>query len=539
MKFGRVPSARAGGLILAHSVRAGAERLKKGSVLSDADIRILVEAGVPDVTVATLEAGDIHEDSAAQLVGQALQGAHMSLTEPFAGRVNLVAEADGVLSLRPEAVTAVNSVDEAITLATLPAFARVRKGTLLATIKIIPYGVARQSLEAAIGVAGADALTVVPFLPRTYDLILTSTPGFKDSLLVKGQKAAESRAAALAWVMRSCATVDHNCEAVAAAIADSAADIVLILGASATSDRRDVIPAGLVEAGGEVIRFGMPVDPGNLLVLGRRGGQSVVGLPGCARAPALNGADWVLERLAAGLPMTDDDFARMGLGGLLKEVPDRIQPRAMRKTANGPVSAVLLAAGASSRMGGENKLLRRIEGVPLLRRSAETLLAANIDECVVVIPPDAAALRQTLEGLSVRIVEAADAALGMSASLRAGVSSVRGGAKAVLVALADMPDVTPEAINTVIKAHDAAKGRLIICPVDGAGKRGHPVLFDRRYFESLLEQSGDRGARDVLRAVPEAVYEVRLDAAVTCDLDTPDDWRDWEKSNGSRRIKPG
>ncbi len=531
MKFGAVPTGQAAGLILAHSVLAGTKRLKKGCVLSDADIAVLAEAGVSEVTVAILGADDLQEDSAARQVGQSLLGANMSMTEPVAGRVNLVAGVDGVLLLRPEIIIAVNSLDEAITLAVLPNFARVRRGMLLATVKIIPYGVARHSVEAAVAAAGADAITVAPFQSKTYDLILTRTPGLKDSLLDKGRKAVQTRAATLGWVMRSCATVDHNRQAVAAALTDCRADIVLIFGASATSDRRDVIPAGLIEAGGEVIRFGMPVDPGNLLVLGRNAGQMVVGLPGCARAPTLNGADWVLERLAADLPLTNDDFAKMGLGGLLKEIPDRIQPRALRKSGNDLVPAVLLAAGASSRMGGENKLLRQIEGVPLLRRSAETLLAANIGECVVVISPDAPAHRQALEGLNVTIVEAADAGLGMSASLRAGVGAVPDDAKAVLVALADMPDMTPDAINHVIKAHDAGKGRLIICPVDDNGKRGHPVLFDRRFFENLQEQSGDRGARDVLHAVPEVVYEVRMDAIVTRDLDTPQDWRDWEEAN--------
>ena len=71
----------------------------------------------------------------------------------------------------------------------------------------------------------------------------------------------------------------------------------------------------------------MPVDPGNLLVLGDLRGQPVIGLPGCARSPALNGADWVLERVACGLDITDDDIAGMGVGGLLKEIPLRPQPR--------------------------------------------------------------------------------------------------------------------------------------------------------------------------------------------------------------------
>ena len=102
---------------------------------------------------------------------------------------------------------------------------------------------------------------------------------------------------------------------------------------SATSDLHDVAPEAVRRAGGQVERFGMPVDPGNLLFTGRIGTRPVIGLPGCARSPALNGADWVLERLACGLEVGDDDIAAMGVGGLLKEIPLRPQLREPRKTA--------------------------------------------------------------------------------------------------------------------------------------------------------------------------------------------------------------
>ena len=199
-----------------------------------------------------------------------------------------------------------------------------------------------------------------------------------------------------------------------------------------------------------------------------------------------------------------------------------------RADAKGRVAAVLLAAGASQRMGKENKLLRRIDGVPLLRRSAQTLLASDIDECVVVIPPDSADHRKALEGLRVTIAEAKDAALGVSASLRAGVAALSGSVPAVLVALADMPDLTPGILNSIIKAHDPSAGRLIIRPVDETGRHGHPVLFDARFLKDLQNLRGDKGARDILRAVPEAVYEIPSEAAVTRDLDTPKDWANWE-----------
>lgn len=533
MKFGTVPTSEAAGLILAHSVQAGAARLKKGCILRDADVVTLLGAGIAEITVAEPQAGDIHEDRAAHLVADALRGPHISLTAPLAGRVNLVAASDGILSLRSEVIKTVNRIDESITLATLPDFARVRKGMLLATVKIIPYGAARQSVEAVLAESGSDVLSVLPFVPKTYDLILTRTPGFKESLISKGTLAVQARADALGWSQKTCVTVNHDRQAVTSALSQCRAEVVLVLGASATSDRLDVVPAGLIAAGGEIIRFGMPVDPGNLLVLGRKRGQMVIGLPGCVRSPTLNGVDWVMERIAADLPVTNDDFAEMGLGGLLKEIPDRIQPRALKKVTKPRMAAILLAAGASSRMGGENKLLRCVDDVPLLRRSAETLLAAGIDHCIVVIPANSFEYRQALEGLPVTIIEAADAARGMSASLSAGVAALPSDAVAALIALADMPDLTPEDIIQVIEGYDARKGHLIVCPLDDTGRRGHPVLFDRRYFENLQDLTGDTGAREVLRAVPDAIVEVHVGAAVSLDLDTPQDWADWD-----RQAKP-
>src|SRR5207247_3550875 len=161
------------------------------------------------------------------------------------------------------------------------------------------------------------------------------------------------------------------------------ADIVFVHGASAIVDRRDVIPEAVVAAGGRVDHFGMPVDPGNLLLLGHVGDTPVLGLPGCARSPQVNGFDWVLERLVSGLPVGPREIMRMGSGGLLAEIPSRPLPRAAASPAPnakpperapppGPrIAALLLAAGQSRRMGGPNKLLADIDGRPMVARVAE------------------------------------------------------------------------------------------------------------------------------------------------------------------------
>lgn len=115
--------------------------------------------------------------------------------------------------------------------------------------------------------------------------------------------------------------------AIRAAVTEDRADLVVIFGASAIADRRDVIPAGIEAAGGSVAHLGMPVDPGNLLLVGAYGPVPVIGAPGCARSPKENGFDWVLHRLLAALPVTRADIVALGVGGLLMEIVSRPQPR--------------------------------------------------------------------------------------------------------------------------------------------------------------------------------------------------------------------
>src|SRR5580700_522354 len=122
----------------------------------------------------------------------------------------------------------------------------------------------------------------------------------------------------------------------------------------------------------------MPVDPGNLLLLGHKGSTPIVGVPGCARSLKPSGYDWVLERLAANLVVTRTDITRLGAGGLLPDVPSRPSPRrAESHTRPARVAAVVMAAGLSRRMGGPNKLLAEIGGVPIVTRVVDTLLASR------------------------------------------------------------------------------------------------------------------------------------------------------------------
>lgn len=327
MRFGPEPVAEAAGAVLAHSQDVPGGRLRKGRVLDRADLAALAAAGLAEVTVARLDPGDVAEDAAALALAQALVagGAGLRLAPVGTGRVNIHATGPGVVRIDAAAIHAANAVDPMVTIATVPEWQRVAEGTMVATVKIIAWAVAGAALARACA-AAAGALAHCP--PVLADAVLIETTIGGAAPLPKGRKVTEQRLARLGLRLAHHAAVPHRVPALAAALAAApAAGMVLILTGSATSDPQDVAPAAVRAAGGQVDHVGMPVDPGNLLFLGRFRGQPLIGLPGCARSPALNGADWVLERLACGVPVGAADIQRMGVGGLLMEIPTRPQPR--------------------------------------------------------------------------------------------------------------------------------------------------------------------------------------------------------------------
>ncbi|GAA0288679.1 molybdopterin-binding protein [Rhodovulum strictum] len=330
MRFGPVPPDQAEGAILAHSQCVGGRMLKKGLVLGPDEIAALTAAGIALVTVARPDPGDVAEDAAAARLAEALvpdpAAAGLRIGAAARGRVNLHAACAGVVGLDAAAIHALNRIDPGVTLATLAPLTRVTPGLLVGTVKIIPYAVPGAALAAACATA-PGAIRVHPVMRRTAGLILSNVAGQKPGLTEKGRAAVETRLGALGIALAAVATVPHDTAAMAAALTALPGEIALILTGSATSDPEDTGPGAVRAAGGTVTRFGMPVDPGNLLFLGEQGGRPVIGLPGCARSPALNGADWVLERIACGLAVGPDEIAAMGVGGLLKEIPSRPQPR--------------------------------------------------------------------------------------------------------------------------------------------------------------------------------------------------------------------
>jgi len=527
MKFGPVAPSDAVGGIVVHSIRKGGIVLKKGSVVGDADVAALEAAGVGSVTIARIEPGDVSEDEAAGELAKAVAGDGVDVERAFTGRANMFARAAGVVVVDRTGVDRFNEVDPDITLATLAEFAPVVAGKMIATVKIIPFAVTATARDRALAVARAAAplVRIAPYRLSRVGVISTLLPGLAPKVIDKTLQVTERRLAQAGATIVMERRVAHDTEALTKALGevlDAGAELAVVFGASAIADRRDVIPAAVEAAGGVVEHFGMPVDPGNLLLVAQARGRPVLGAPGCARSPRENGFDWVLQRLLCGLPVSGRDITGMGVGGLLMEIVTRPQPRAAEPRPGRRIAALVLAAGRSTRMGGPNKLLAEIGGRPLVRIAAEAALGSQADPVIVVTGHQHDKVEAALSGLKVRFVRNQEFADGMSTSVRTGVAAVPEDADGVVVCLGDMPGVDAALIDRLVAAFDPENGALVVVPVID-GRRGNPVVWSRRFLPELAALDGDAGGRRLIAGVPEAVVEVPLrGTAALTDVDTPE-----------------
>ncbi|MER9506431.1 molybdopterin-binding/glycosyltransferase family 2 protein [Mesorhizobium sp. M0579] len=521
MRFGPVPIDQAQGAVLAHATTAGERRFRKAHRLSTQDVAVLKAAGITEIVVAVLAADDLSEDAAAEKIAASMAHRNIEAKPAATGRVNLHAKAAGLFTVDAAMIDAINAVDPTITIATLAQHAPVETGQMVATVKIIPFAVASALVDKVLKIcAGGEIFAVNVYQPVRIGVIQTMLPGIKPSVLDKTLRVTEARLARSGGRLTTERRTPHEIAPVAEAAAALARDndMVVIFGASAMSDFNDVVPAAIEAAGGTVIRAGMPVDPGNLLVLGTLDSKRVIGAPGCARSPKENGFDWVLDRLIAGLDVTAKDIAGMGVGGLLMEIPTRPQPREP-VPAGLKVDIVLLAAGRSSRMGGPNKLLALFDGKPLVRRTVERALASKATSTVVVTGHQRERVHAALSGLDVIFADNPDFADGLSSSLKAGIARVGAEAAGAMIVLGDMPGISSTDLDRLIEAFRRDGGRSVVRAAHD-GRRGNPVLLPRALFGGIAHLEGDTGARHLVEAEGLDVIDVEIGDGASIDVDT-------------------
>jgi molybdenum cofactor cytidylyltransferase len=196
------------------------------------------------------------------------------------------------------------------------------------------------------------------------------------------------------------------------------------------------------------------------------------------------------------------------------------------------ISAILLAAGESTRMGRPKQLLPW-HGKTLLQHSLESIINSAADEIILVLGHEADRIGKSLPALPAKIVINPDYKQGMASSLRQGLAAMDQGSEAFLVLLADQPGIGPEIINTLIRAFRQADPRRGIVRPVYRGQRGHPVLIGAQYLQEALQLQGDVGARRILMNHPEDILEIDVDQdAVLKDIDTPEEYRTYTKEAG-------
>ncbi len=533
MKFGEKPITACLGDLLVYSVRIPNGKLPKGTRLTKTHIEKLRLMGIERLLVASLQKQDIDENLAAKLLSTAFYKKGFKLSVPATGRVNFIAEHLSISRLDIEKINKLNEIDEAITFATVLPDQLLTKGQMVATLKIIPYAVSKRSLDKAIKlIKGGELLSCRQIIPRNFSLIQTTFEDTKPSILLATENVTRTRLAQLECSLIDCQIVEHSADYVSQALIRArkqGAQAFLLCGASAIADRLDVLPKALKMAGGEIIHFGLPVDPGNLSMVGNWDGMFVLGMPGCARSPKLNGLDWLLQKSLAGIKLDKSELSRMAVGGLLADIASRPLPRKLinkNTSMEKKVAGILLAAGSSTRMGADNKLLLPMNnGMTMISWIVQTYLKSEINKLIVVTGFQEKAVHEALLGLDVEFVHNPHYETGQASSVSTGIENLAEPFDSALIGLGDMPFVTTDLINRLIESHHMLPKpdiRITLPLLDG--KRSNPVIWGRAFFEELRNISGDLGGRQIFADYLSAINGVSWDKRQFAeDIDQPED----------------
>ena len=533
MKFGEKPISKCIGDLLVHSVKLPDGKLPKGTSLSKAHIQKLRSVGITSILVASLEEGDVDENLAAKLLSNAFKKIGFQLSAPATGRVNFIAEKLSIARLDVEKIKRLNEIDEAITFATVLPDQLLVKGQMLATLKIIPYAVSQNSIDEALNlIASSVLLSCQNLISLNFSLIQTKFEDTKSSILIATENVTRARLAQLDCSLVDCQIVDHTSMNVSKAMIrarEQGAQAFLLCGASAIADRLDVLPEALRLVGGEIIHIGLPVDPGNLSMVGEWDGMVVLGMPGCARSSKLNGLDWLLQKTLAGVKLDKSELSGMAVGGLLADIASRPLPRKLihkNSSTENKIAGIILAAGSSTRMGVENKLLLPLNnGMTMISWIVKTFLNSKIDNLFVVTGFQEKEVRRALTGLNVKFIHNPSYETGQASSVTVAIENLPEQYDSALIGLADMPFVTAELIDRLIESHNLLpkpETRITLPLING--ERSNPVIWGKAFFDELQNISGDQGGRQILSAYLSAINGVSWEKMqIAEDIDIPED----------------
>ncbi|MDF1555835.1 MAG: molybdopterin-binding protein [Deferrisomatales bacterium] len=324
MKVKRVSVGEALGHVLVHNQLAadGRKVLAKGRRLAAPDAETLAAIGVDHVYVAVLAPDDVPEDAAAAQLGAALAGHGVEVSRVTAGRADLVASAAGVCKVGAERLLELNR-SPGLAVATLRTDEVVERGERVATAKIVPFAVSRDTLGAAVSLAagGEPVVAVRAFALTAATLLTTGSDTGRAQVADAFGASLEDRLGRYGMRLTRGPHLPEEQEPIARAVREAVAagaQLVLIGGETSIMDVDDVTPGAIRAAGAEVVQYGVPAEPGSLLLLAYHGEVPVLGLPGCAKSARPNLIDQLLPRIATGERLTRSDLLALGHGGLLR-----------------------------------------------------------------------------------------------------------------------------------------------------------------------------------------------------------------------------
>jgi molybdenum cofactor cytidylyltransferase len=335
MKFEAVPIEQAVGHVLGHNIadQNGRRALRKGKRITSKQVSLLRSLGHETVYVARIEDSDVGEDIAADRISRSIAGLGIRLSQARTGRVNLFAQLLGVVDVDTGRLLRLNQLP-GVTLATLPQHAVVARDRIMATLKVIPYALAEETVLEAETLAEAPLVCLKPLLPKRVGLILSGGPAVEARVTSSFESALAARVEQLnakielsEYVPLENQADEIRLAAIIEKMVETGIDLLILAGETAIMDRYDISPRAVERAGGEIACFGAPVDPGNLLMLAYSGAVPILGAPGCSRSPKTNIIDVVLPRLLVGERLNQKDIAWLAVGGLLEDVPERTLPR--------------------------------------------------------------------------------------------------------------------------------------------------------------------------------------------------------------------
>lgn len=296
---------------------------KKGHVVTKEDIPELLKLGKDHLYVWEKDDTMYHEDEAAAILRDVCQGANIRATEPHEGKIELIAERDGLLTIERDALRDVNSIEE-IMIATRHGFTPVKAGDKLAGTRVIPLVIKKDKMERVRQAAGdKPLLNVVPFRPLKAGLITTGSEVFYGRIEDTFTPVVEAKLAEYGITV----VMHEKCPDDGQLITDTllkmrsaGVDLLLTTGGMSV-DPDDRTPGAIKATGARIVSYGAPVLPGAMLLVGYLDGVPVVGLPGCVMYAKRTIFDLVLPRIAAGLEITREDLVGFGEGGLCLNCP--------------------------------------------------------------------------------------------------------------------------------------------------------------------------------------------------------------------------